>query len=279
MKLLVSPAACLLLAGCSSPAYQPPPRPAPRDATHVGASTGQAWDAVIDVFAARNIPIRTVERASGLIVTDALRVGEEGSAYASCGNLGGKVLAPDRATYNILIRGDSTEATVRTTVLWSRSEQPGSIECASTYIWERALETEVKARAERQARLSAREAVQLRTAPPDQSAVSADPPVAEPPTIRTADELMENPGFHRALSDAQRLGIVSGYNEIAIDTLAVELADLALTSAATDRSLNGLFLAYRGTTGNRPGSAMELFHDGLSVGWYNKTGLVWGAVR
>ena len=83
----------------------------------------------------------------------------------------------------------------------------------------------------------------------------------------------------QAMADAQRIGIVSGFNEIAVDTLALELADLALTSTSTDRSLNGLFLAYRGTTGYRPGSAMELFHDGQSIGWYNKAGLVWGVVR
>jgi hypothetical protein len=279
MKLLVRATACVLLAGCSSPAYQPPPRPAPREASHVVASMDQTWDAVIDVFATRNIPIRTIERASGLIVTDALRVGEEGSAWANCGTVGGKVLVPDRATYNVLVRGDSSEATVRTTVLWSRAEEPGATECASTYIWERMLEADVKTRAERQGRVVAREAVQLREVPPGQPTVPPDPPVTGPPTIRKADELMENPGFRRAMTDAQRIGIVSGFNEIAVDTLALELADLALTSASTDHSLSGLYLAYRGTTGHRPGSAMELFHDGQSVGWYNSAGLTWGTVR
>ena len=279
MKLLVRAGACALLAGCGSPAYQPPPRPAPREASHVVASMGQTWDAVIDVFATRNIPIRTIERASGLIVTDALRVGEEGVAWATCGSLGGQVLPPDRATYNVLVRGDSNEATVRTTVLWSRTEDPGITECASTYIWERALETDVKARAERQGRVVAREMVELHTLPPAQPTLPPDPPVTGPPTIRTADQLMENLGFRRAMTDAQRIGIVSGFNEVAIDTLALELADLALTSASTDRSLNGLFMAYRGTTGYRRGSAMMLFHDGHSVGWYNGAGLTWGAVR
>ena len=240
---------------------------------------GQTWDAVIDVFATRNIPIRTIERASGLIVTDALSVGQEGTTYASCGTLGGKILAPDRATYNVLVRGDSTEATVRTTVLWTRSEEPSLTECASTYIWERALETDVKARAEREGRLAARESVQLRPVPPSQPTAAPDPPAAGPPTIRKAGELMENPGFRRAMADAQRIGIVSRFNEIAVDTLALELADVALTSASTDRSLSGLYLAYRGTTGYRPGSAMELFHDGQSIGWYDEAGLVWGVVR
>ena len=167
MKLLVRAAACVLVAGCTT--YKPPPPPTPRDASLVAASMGQTWDAVIDLFATRNIPIRTIERASGLIVTDALRVGQEGNTYASCGTKNGKVLAPDRATYNVLVRGDSSMATVRTTVLWTRTAEPIVPECTSTFIWERALETDVKARAERQGRQVARETVRLRPVPPGQT--------------------------------------------------------------------------------------------------------------
>jgi hypothetical protein len=51
------------------------------------------------------------------------------------------------------------------------------------------------------------------------------------------------------------------------------IAGLCDTSVSTDHSLGGLYLAYRGTTGYRPGSAMKLFHDGQSIGWYNNAGL------
>jgi hypothetical protein len=279
MKLLVRTTACVVLAGCTT--YNPPPPPTPRDASLVTASMGQTWDAVIDLFATRNIPIRTIERASGLIVTDALSVGQEGDTYASCGTRNGKVLAPDRATYNVLVRGDSTLATVRTTVLWARTADPIVPECTSTFIWERALETDVKARAERQGRQVARETVQLRPVPPSQpSAPPAPAPApAGPPAIRSPYQLMDNLGFRRAMADAQRIGIVADFHEIAIDTLALDLADVALTSASTDHSLSGLYLAYRGTTGYRPRSAMKLFHDGQSVGWYDNAGLTWGMVR
>lgn len=279
MKLLVRAAACVLVAGCTT--YKPPPPPTPRDASLVAASMGQTWDAVIDLFATRNIPIRTIERASGLIVTDALRVGQEGNTYASCGTKNGKVLAPDRATYNVLVRGDSNMATVRTTVLWTRTAEPIVPECTSTFIWERALETDVKARAERQGRQVARETVRLRPVPPGQpsSAPAPAPAPGGPPAIRSAEQLMDNLGFRRAMADAQRIGIVADFHEIAIDTLALDLADAALTSASTDHSLSGLYLAYRGTTGYRPGSAMKLFHDGQSIGWYDHAGLTWGMVR
>jgi hypothetical protein len=274
----LSRAVCLLLAACVS--YRPPPQPTPREASHVNASMGETWDAVIDLFATRNIPIRTIERASGLIVTDPLRVGEEGSAWADCGARNGRVLAPDRATYNVLVRGDSSEATIRTTVLWTRFYEKGEpIECTSTYIWERGLETDVKARAELQERRMVRSAVRLAPAPPAQPSAAPDTSSDPGPTIRSAEQLMKNLGFRRAMTDAQRTGIVTGFREVGLDTLAVELADLALTSAATDQNLSRLYLAYRGTTAYRPASAMELFHDGQAIGWYTIAGLMWGTVR
>ena len=41
-----------------------------RDAVEVTSSFGRAWDAVIDVFAEANKPIRTMERASGFIAAE-----------------------------------------------------------------------------------------------------------------------------------------------------------------------------------------------------------------
>ena len=85
----------LVCAACNS--YQAPLPPAPRDATHVSASAGQTWDAVVDLFAARDIPIRTIDRATGLVATDELSVGTEGRKWADCGKLNSVLLGPDRA--------------------------------------------------------------------------------------------------------------------------------------------------------------------------------------
>src|SRR5215213_11904 len=137
---------CLVLASCSS--YEPPPPPEPRDATLVNASMGRTWDAVIDMFTARNIPIRTIERASGIIATDQLSVGEEGRGWADCGQNNGSTLAPDAAIYNVLVRGDSTSAVVKATVRWTRTIASSTIECSTSHIWERELETAVKTRAQ-----------------------------------------------------------------------------------------------------------------------------------
>ena len=281
MKLLPRVPAVLLLAACAS--YRPPPTPTPREASQVSASMGETWDAVIDLFAMRNIPIRTIERASGLIGTDPLLVGDEGKHWADCGARNGQVRGPNQATYNVRVRGDSNQATVRATVLWTRVTQDQSVECTSTYVWERELESGVKTRAELQLRRKVRPARQAPESTPEPQVASAEPAVPAtrpaPDSIRTRDELLDNLGFRRAMSDAQRIGIVTDFREIGRDTLAVELADLALTSASTDHSLGLVYLAYRGTTGYRSSSAMELFHDGQGIGWYNTSGLAWGSVR
>jgi hypothetical protein len=150
-----------LLISCTT--YRPPPPPAPREATHVYASLGRTWDAVINEFAVRDIPIRAIEKASGLIVTDQLSVGREGYRWADCGLTGGgssdyqkpplpvgpsepapESLGPTHATYNVLVRGDSLKSIVKATVRWVHNRK----ECATNHGWERTLELQVKQNAE-----------------------------------------------------------------------------------------------------------------------------------
>lgn len=134
----------------------PPAPPAPREATAVNASAGRTWDAVIDAFAARNIPIRNMERASGFVSTDMLGTVRTDTAYADCGKAMGMVIPPARATYNVLVRGDSSRSTVRVTVRWMFGGNAAGLssnaspitECSSKGVWETAFEQQVKARAE-----------------------------------------------------------------------------------------------------------------------------------
>lgn len=136
-------AVALLAAACVTA-----PKTAPeRVATPVSASAGKTWDAVIDIFAERNIPIRTMERASGFIAAEpALVEQKDGERWADCGGALGIKLGAERATYNVLVRGDSAHATVRATVLWDR---PGAAQgCTTRGVWEQDFEGAVKARAE-----------------------------------------------------------------------------------------------------------------------------------
>lgn len=138
----------LALVGCMPVAPAPP---TPRVGTDVQASAGKSWDAVIDLFAARNIPIRNMERVSGLIVTEQLSIArEEGLRLADCGKALGMALPAVHASYNVLVRGDSTKALVRVTTRFTNGGGTNApiTECSSRGLWEADFETAVKARAE-----------------------------------------------------------------------------------------------------------------------------------
>jgi hypothetical protein len=172
------------LAACTR--YYPPTPATPRDGTGVIASFGRTWDAVIDEFAAKNIPIRTLERASGFIATEALGVAPDFGTYrrrlrdtrADCGYNSGSTslpITPTHATYNIVVRGDSGRSLVRVTVKWMRIVTgPGaSLTCETSGTWETALEDGIRERAEARTR-----AEQPRNAAP--------PPAASAPSGLTS---------------------------------------------------------------------------------------------
>jgi len=122
----------------------------PRVGTTVQASFGRTWNAVIDQFADRNIPIRTIDRSSGLIATDMLGMGvgdSLASTWADCGaDMVGSQLPPGHATYNVLVRGDSTSTLVKVTVRWNLLLGG---ECVTHGVWEQDFENAVKAKAEK----------------------------------------------------------------------------------------------------------------------------------
>lgn len=132
----------------------PPAPPVPRDAMNVAAPFDRTWSAVIDVFAAKNIPIRTLDRSSGFIATDRLSVGSgtlgrEPHPYADCGSaqlLG--YYPPTDATYNIRVKGAASSSTVQVNVLWVSTIPPSSPQCSTKGVWETELESAIKARAE-----------------------------------------------------------------------------------------------------------------------------------
>lgn len=294
-------AVVLLLPACYS--YKPPP-PAPltpREALEVDASQGQTWDAVIDFFAARSIPIRTIERASGLIASDALAIGPGEMAWASCGVFTGDTLRPNWAIYNVLVRGDSTFSTIRTTVRWTyvQDKENRSRECTSTYAWERQMEDEVKSKAEAEASRYVRrvpaapeEAPEISPPPPADEIRSyaprsqaepaqPEPAPAEPAVdrgaraLRKRSELMRYEEFRIAITDAQRLGIIGTFDEMRIDTLTVELDLRAATSPSTAYNLGRVYRGYSSTTGYSTRSSMELRRNGRTVGEYSRAGLSW----
>jgi hypothetical protein len=143
-KLLIGIVLCALAACMPAP----PAPPAPRTAMSVNASFGKTWDSVIELFATRNIGIKTVDRSSGLIVAEVQRVVSQDASLADCGqNLYHQSFSPDLAYWNVLVRGDSTSSTVRANVRFTSSSSIAK-ECSSKGAWEFDLEQAVKAAAE-----------------------------------------------------------------------------------------------------------------------------------
>jgi hypothetical protein len=157
-------AASLALLGGVACTYGPTTPVTPRDATPVNASFERTWRAVIDVFAERNIPIATIDKTSGLIATTVLTVEvpeDTAVAWADCGSATGGVWPVTRATYNVLVRGDSVRSTAKVTVRWAFWRALGIFgvqthECVTKHVWERAAEANIKARAEKPLTTSAR---------------------------------------------------------------------------------------------------------------------------
>lgn len=124
-----------------------PPAPAPiREATPVGASFEETWAAAIDHFAESNVPIATIDKASGLIATHQLSVTPGDAAeFADCGvsGLGAPILASS-VVYNVLVRGDAVASTVKVTASWAGAPTP----CSTRGTWESIAELFIRERSE-----------------------------------------------------------------------------------------------------------------------------------
>lgn len=130
----------------------PPAPPAPHSAMEVAAPLAKTWDAVIDVFAAKNIPIKNMDRSSGFISTEEMSVPlvAGGSPYADCGKKMGIVQPPTHANYNIRVKGDTVRSSVQVSVFWKDVNPAARISsaCSSKGVWETEAESEIKTRAE-----------------------------------------------------------------------------------------------------------------------------------
>jgi hypothetical protein len=122
----------------------------------VDASFNRTWDAIVDLFARRQIPLRRLDRDSGLIATESVPVsGTLATNWAACRDTAGASASPPggapppletpvpptHARYEIEIQGDSTQSTIRATAYWTA---PTPADCTSNGTWEAAFEKEVR---------------------------------------------------------------------------------------------------------------------------------------
>ena len=152
----------VLLAGlwsCSGSRGYVAPAPAPqRTPASTVATFDQAWDAVIDVFAQRNIPIATIDRSSGLIAATSHGLAStDAIAWADCGIwkelwTGSVPIIANRAEFNVLVRRQTGGASVRVTARWvAEAPNPAgaTVTCQSRNVWEPGLEASIKSVAEK----------------------------------------------------------------------------------------------------------------------------------
>lgn len=168
----------LLLPLMACVTYVPPTPAALRAGTPIAASRDSTWEAVVSYFAERNIPIRTIEKASGIIVAELLtfnltnrepvRDAKSGKVrrdpggdplmgeaiYADCGRFSYQRLNPTTATFNVRVTGGATRSTVQVNMLYKHATlataraAPTVYDCASTGKFESDLEQQVRMRAE-----------------------------------------------------------------------------------------------------------------------------------
>lgn len=140
--------AVIFASACASAPIAPPLQPA-----GISAEFGKTWNAVVDILAERNIPIKTIDRSSGFVSAELATVDVESlSKLANCGSflsgvLEGSATASAIARYNILVRGDSTKSTVKVTARFIRGGDTPK-DCPSNNVFEEQFQSEVKARAE-----------------------------------------------------------------------------------------------------------------------------------
>jgi hypothetical protein len=177
---MLSLCAAMSLSACVTGYVPPPANLSPRVATEVGAPYDSTWAIVVSYFADHNIAIRTIEKASGIIVAEAARadllpnrrwkvdslgntISVNGApvpgpgVYAECGSYNDAPIDPQTGAFNVRVLGAATRSTVRVNVrylaarplLASAVKVPAVLECTSTGRWETELEASVKLIAER----------------------------------------------------------------------------------------------------------------------------------
>lgn len=167
--LAIAALSCLLTPACYR--YSPPKIAAPVKEVPVSAPFDRTWQAVIDVFAQSQIPIRTIDKSSGLVVAEKLRFNLRNFStsiggplfslrqtgeyvYADCGTFGNQKDSPTFAIFNAQVKqvGDSSSLRINLIYEWTPPPAVGGLgtsrssiaaaeqkSCVSTGKWEEEL--------------------------------------------------------------------------------------------------------------------------------------------
>ncbi len=148
--IVTLPVVLLLASACARPI--PPQHVAPAEAM-VHAAFEPTWTRAVAFFANNNVPVQTLEKASGLIASQSVDLSDtQRKAWIDCGKMSafqaGILLAnlQTHTTFNVFARpmGDSTAIRVNLSVRAERmaigsTTRMESIECTSNGTFERGL--------------------------------------------------------------------------------------------------------------------------------------------
>jgi hypothetical protein len=120
-------------------------------ATTVPVGFEAAWSALIDLFADRSWPIGNLDKASGLVVTDWMDLGDQRDVYADCGAAGAATVRSTQVRFNVRVKpvGETTELVVNATFRQVRTGLEGgpfNVDCTSRGAVELMIHEQIAAR-------------------------------------------------------------------------------------------------------------------------------------
>jgi hypothetical protein len=145
-----------LVVGCATAPRTPDIHEFPRSTGFPGSNFDQVWAATIDIFGEEGFPIDNLEKDSGLLVTDWMRVSAYYESGLDCGDPGKDDLSranrfeSPMVRFNVVVRQSGNEPTMAVNSFYRANLCNGQEcrrwECSSTGLWERDLMNLVRAR-------------------------------------------------------------------------------------------------------------------------------------
>lgn len=135
----------LMLCSC----VQHPKAPVAYEAATVKAPFGRTWTATLDELSRRTMPIKNVDRESGVIITDALHLDQTYYPAADCGSDGFSPFVATQGTFSVLVRGDSAQSSVRISARWISVSTGAEALCSTRGTWEQGFQAAVRDAAEK----------------------------------------------------------------------------------------------------------------------------------
>ncbi|MCS2610417.1 hypothetical protein [Halomonas dongshanensis] len=123
-KILLSTSVAALLTGCAAPSIQAPYDPGRNYIETYNGEFSQVWEATVDWFATNNIPIKNIEKASGIIGSDYALGASHSQIDCGAIDVGSMYVLRDvnaTANLNVLVREQAGRVSVQPNIFGNAS--------------------------------------------------------------------------------------------------------------------------------------------------------------